>query len=157
MLGLDISKVAVRYASKRYKDIQFCVASAYEIPLGDQSLDVVLKNYAPSSATELLRVLKPGGSFITVTPAERHLYQLRDIIYREVLSLNEESPEPEGFKMLERINLKYTMMFNDLELVKNLLDMTPFGWKISEKNRAALYTMNSWSVDCDFNITIYVR
>ena len=31
--ALDISKIAVRYAAKRYKAINFCVASAYDVPL----------------------------------------------------------------------------------------------------------------------------
>jgi 23S rRNA (guanine745-N1)-methyltransferase len=157
MFGLDISKVAVRYASKRYKDVIFCVASSFDIPLADHSLDIVLKNYAPSSGTELLRVIKEGGHFITVTPGERHLYQIRDIIYNKVLSHGEEAPEIQGFEIQDKINLKYTLQLEELESVKNLLEMTPFGWKIKEEDRLNLFTMNQWLIECDFNITIYKK
>lgn len=35
--GLDISKVAVRYASKRYPECDFSVASSYRLPFADNS------------------------------------------------------------------------------------------------------------------------
>jgi len=157
MLGLDISKVAVRYASKRYKDVSFCVASAFELPIGDRELDIVLRIYAPSSESELQRTIKKGGYLITVTPGERHLYQLRDIIYTDVHSHTEESKKLENFNLEEKIKLKYSLNIKDFETVNNLLEMTPFGWKISAENKDRLYKMGNWEIDCDFNIKIYTR
>jgi 23S rRNA (guanine745-N1)-methyltransferase len=157
MLGLDISKVAVRSASKRYKDVKFCVASAFELPIADKELDIILRIYAPSSDSELQRVIKDGGYLITVTPGERHLYQLRDIIYQEVHKHSEENKRIENFKLMEKIKLNYILNIHDVEAVKNLLDMTPFGWKISENNKEALFKMDHWEIDCDFNIEIYKK
>ena len=55
--ALDISKIAIRYAAKRNKKINFCVASAYDVPLSDNSLDILLRIYAPSLDSELHRLL----------------------------------------------------------------------------------------------------
>jgi len=155
MLGLDISKVAVRYASKRYKDISFCVASAFELPIADNKLDIILRVYAPSSESELQRVIKEGGYLITVTPGERHLYQLREVIYKEIHNHNESNKEIANFNLEEKIKLKYTLDISDVDVVKKLLEMTPFRWKISEDDKDKLYKMSHWKIDCDFNIEIY--
>jgi 23S rRNA (guanine745-N1)-methyltransferase len=48
------------------------------LPLRDARVDVVLCVFAPRNAAEFARVLRPGGRLIVVTPAERHLVQLRD-------------------------------------------------------------------------------
>ncbi|MBI9099848.1 MAG: 23S rRNA (guanine(745)-N(1))-methyltransferase [Spirochaetaceae bacterium] len=157
MLGLDISKTAIRYASKKYKDISFSVASAFQIPISDNELDIVLRIYAPSSDSELQRVIKKGGYLITVTPGERHLYQLRDIIYREVRKHREEAKELKLFQLEEKIKLTYSLDIQDLPTIQNLLEMTPFGWKISEEDKDGLYKMGQWHIDCDFNIEVYKR
>lgn len=157
LLGLDISKIAVRNASKKYKDISFCVASAFEIPVEDNFLDIILRIYAPSLESELYRTIKSGGFLITVTPGERHLHQMREIIYTEVNVHKEDHAEVKGFTLVDHIKLKYTLKIRELETVKNLLDMTPFGWKISDQDKARLFMMKNWEIDCDFNIEIHEK
>lgn len=107
--GLDISKVAVRYASKRYPECDFSVASSYRLPLSDNSLDVIVKVYAPSSEEELLRCLKPGGVLISVTPGERHLYQLRERIYQTVRPHQDETEKFNTLALVDQTPLHYEM------------------------------------------------
>lgn len=157
MLGLDISKVAVRNASKKYKDVNFCVASAFELPVKDTSIDIILRVFAPSSESEIQRVIKAGGYFIAVTPGERHLYQLRDIIYSDV---NQDLNQPvfsKGFDLKETVKVKYSLDLKDMKTVMLLLDMTPFGWKIGELEKNQILKMKSFQIDCDFNIEIFMK
>ncbi|MBF9015110.1 MULTISPECIES: 23S rRNA (guanine(745)-N(1))-methyltransferase [unclassified Oceanispirochaeta] len=157
MLGLDISKVAVRYASKKYRDVNFCVASAFDLPVADSAIDIILRVFAPSSVSELHRVVKNGRYFIAVIPGERHLYQLRDIIYSDVhIDLNEPAAL-DGFDVQESIKLKYSLNLSDFETVMLLLDMTPFGWKITESKKEQLRKMESFTIDCDFHIEIFKK
>ncbi|MGL1891966.1 MAG: 23S rRNA (guanine(745)-N(1))-methyltransferase [Spirochaetaceae bacterium] len=155
--ALDISKVAVRYGSKRYKDVNFCVASAFEMPVADNSIDLLYRIYAPSSDTELNRVIKKDGYLITVTPGNRHLYQLREIIYKEVLNLSTKNDESKTLKLLNSESLHYTMNIRDGQMVQNLLDMTPFGWKISKNNFETLISQKEWNIECDFKIDVYKK
>lgn len=157
MFGVDISKTAVRYASKKYKDVGFFVASAFDLPLADDQIDLLLRVYAPSLETELHRVIKKDGYLITVTPGERHLYELRDIIYTEVHKHTEEVKEIGGFELHQREKLTYDLDLKERDMVKNLLEMTPFGWKISVANKEFLLNKTHWEVECDFNIDIYRR
>ncbi len=155
--ALDISKVAIRYGSKRYKDVNFCVASAFEMPVAHNSVDLLYRIYAPSSETELNRVIKKGGYLITVTPGDRHLYQLREIIYKDVLNLSTKDDESDTFKLVNSENLHYNMNITDVKTVENLLDMTPFGWKITEEINKKLLSQSEWNIECDFKIAIYKK
>ena len=58
--GLDVSKVAIRAAAKRYSGVTFCVASSHRLPFDAASMDAVIRIYAPCKAQELARVIKPG-------------------------------------------------------------------------------------------------
>lgn len=153
--GIDISKVAVRYGSKKYKNINFCVASAFELPIADNSIDAVTRIYAPSSEVELNRVIKKNGYLLTVTPGDRHLYQLREIIYKEVLNLSTKDDSTENFERIKSENLCYTMEIKEAATIQNLLDMTPFGWKISKEDHKKLFMQSSWSIEADFKIVLY--
>lgn len=155
--GLDISKVAVRYAAKRYKNINFCVASAYDVPLADNSLDALIRIYAPSLESELQRLIKPAGYLITVTPAPRHLFQLREKIYQQVTEHAEDNSAPGGFNKIEQINLNYRLNIDNPQAVQDLINMTPFAWKFNQQKMLDLLAEKTWEIECDFNIEVYQK
>ncbi|MBD1573782.1 23S rRNA (guanine(745)-N(1))-methyltransferase [Vibrio sp. S17_S38] len=156
--GLDISKVAIRYAAKRYstQNMQFCVASSHRLPFADNSLDAVVKIYAPCQAQELERVLTSSGVVITVTPAARHLYQLRELVYLEVRLHDEVAEIIEGFELIEESKLSYEMILNG-EQADDLLQMTPFAWKANEALRAQLKTATQFNCEADFMLRVYQK
>jgi 23S rRNA (guanine745-N1)-methyltransferase len=152
--GLDISKVAIRYAAKRHKNTKFCVASSHRLPFSDQSLDAVLRIYAPCKSSELQRCLTNQGIVITVTPAARHLYQLKEMIYQEV-TLHDEDPENiDGFQLMHQEKLSYSMTLPGLDAL-DLLQMTPFAWRASEEVKAQLNHSAQFSCETDFMIRIF--
>ncbi|TVO35295.1 23S rRNA (guanine(745)-N(1))-methyltransferase [Vibrio algivorus] len=154
--GLDISKVAIRYAAKRYSNntMQFCVASSHRLPFADNSLDAILRIYAPCDHQELQRTTTNHGLVITVTPAARHLYQLRELVYQDV-RLHDESPESiVGFTLLEEQKLHYEMEMTGSE-ADDLLQMTPFAWKASEKTKEKLKHAPQFDCEADFILRVY--
>lgn len=155
--ALDISKVAIRYAAKRYKAINFCVASAYDVPLADDSLDALIRIYAPSLESELQRLIKTDGYLITVTPAPRHLYELRTKIYEQVNEHISENEAPAGFNKIEQINVNYPLHISEAQILKDLIQMTPFAWKFNEQKMQELLNEKEWQIECDFNIEIYQK
>ncbi|OEF27681.1 23S rRNA (guanine(745)-N(1))-methyltransferase [Vibrio rumoiensis] len=156
--GLDISKVAIRYAAKRYRSdkMQFCVASSHRLPFSDHSLDAVLRIYAPCDHEELQRVTTQQGIIVTVTPAARHLYQLRELVYPDVL-LHGETPECiTGFDLIEETKLQYPMSMTGVE-ADDLLQMTPFAWKASEQMRGQLKTAPHFECEAEFMLRVYKK
>lgn len=155
--ALDISKIAVRYAAKRNKNINFCVASAYDVPLTDNSLDLLLRIYAPSLDSELQRLIKQGGYLLTVTPAPRHLFQIREKIYQHVNEHAENNSAPTGFNKVQQINLNYFLSIDSPIILQDLINMTPFAWKFNKQKTEDLLAEKHWEIECDFNIEIYQK
>ncbi|EOG2477402.1 23S rRNA (guanine(745)-N(1))-methyltransferase, partial [Serratia marcescens] len=121
--GLDVAKVAIRYAAKRYPAVSFCVASSHRLPFADGALDAVLRIYAPCKAAELARVVKPGGVVVTVSPGPRHLYQLKEQVYQQAQLHAEQDEQFDGFECERKEALAYTMTLPGAQAA-NLLQMT---------------------------------
>lgn len=154
--GLDIAKVAIRYAAKRYTDVDFCVASSYRLPFANQSLDALVRIYAPCEAGEMARVLAHKGLVFTVTPAARHLFQLRELVYPDVRLHDETSEEIEGFELVEAQKLEYKMQLSGQDAF-NLLQMTPFAWKADQKIQQGLAAMSEFECEAGFMIHVYQK
>ncbi|ART82106.1 23S rRNA (guanine(745)-N(1))-methyltransferase [Oceanisphaera profunda] len=156
--GLDISKVAIRYAAKRYtsQHMQFCVASSQRLPFAEHSLDAVVRIYAPCEASELARVLTTAGVIITVTPAARHLYQLKALIYDNVHLHDEAAESIHGFELVEEAKLNYDMTLTG-EQADDLLQMTPLAWKAQVELRTQLQAATQLMFEADFMLRVYKR
>lgn len=153
--GLDISKVAIRYAAKRYPNCRFSVASSQHLPFTDSSLDLIIRIYAPCNPEEMRRTLKPQGSIITVTPGARHLYQLRDRIYDGVRLHDEKEEAIAGFELKHQEKLLYNMELRKGDAL-DLLQMTPFAWKASPELKIELSAEESFTCEADFVIRHYI-
>lgn len=77
VIGVDIDETTIRNATKKYKknNIEFLVGSTSEIPLQNQSVDIVISfetiehhDEHNQMMIEIKRVLKPNGILIISTP-----------------------------------------------------------------------------------------
>ncbi|SJN59166.1 23S rRNA (guanine(745)-N(1))-methyltransferase [Vibrio ruber DSM 16370] len=152
--GLDISKPAIRYAAKRYPNCQFCIASSHRLPFAAQSIDAILRIYAPCKSEELHRCLKDDGIVVTVTPAARHLYQLKALIYQDVRLHDPQAESIEGFTPVHEEQLHYPMQMSGTDAL-NLLQMTPFAWRASEAVKTALQQQETFHCEADFTLRVY--
>lgn len=152
--GLDIAKGAIRSAAKRYVSAAFCVASSHRLPFNDQSIDAVLRIYAPCKAEELIRVVKSDGMIIAVTPAPNHLIQLKALIYQTPQPHDDIEEQIEGFHCVSSQRLNYRLELPGAQAV-NLLQMTPFAWKASEPLIAKLAEETLFCCEADFYIRVY--
>lgn len=135
--AVDIAKSGIAMAAKSAKqlpNITNVVASNFDLPLQDQSVDVILRVLAPSKDSELRRVLTLNGKLLIVIPGEQHLIELRKKIYPEIRPL-QPLPEIEGFVLKEQSRIKFSLELDNSEHLQSLLDMTPFVWKINREKR----------------------
>lgn len=154
--GLDVAKIAVRYGAKRYRNVEFCVASSHRLPFSGNQFDAVLRIYAPCKATELARVVKPQGLVLTVTPGPRHLMQFKALIYQDV-KLHDNTPEEmPGFTLIDEQSLGYSMTLNSEESAA-LLQMTPFAWRARPEVWGILATTTDFACETDFTLRLWQR
>ena len=155
--GFDISRPSVKRAAKRTKEVDFAVASVFDIPVPDGSFDMLLNVFSPLSIEEYKRVLKPGGYYIYVVPAARHLWQLKAAIYDTPYENREQDTPYEGFEHEETRRVRYETLIKTKEDIFALFQMTPYYWKTSAKGAEKLSAYESLNTEVAFDIHIYKK
>lgn len=153
VMGIDIAKPAVKLAAKRCPGGSFAVASAFDVPLPDSSLDLVTSVFAPVDEAELLRLLVPGGIYLKVTPAPRHLWELRGLLYEQPTPHKVESQLVEGFESLIETDLEYPLQLNG-ETLRDLVAMTPYAHKGQREGREKLDSLEGLALQMCFSISV---
>lgn len=154
--GSDISKPAIQKAAKKYPDIEYAVASSFNLPVESNSQDAVIQVFAPSSSAEIQRILKDAGLWLKVTPASQHLFELKELVYQHAAAHDIEADVPEGFDLLTISHVQFQMSLTSPHQRESLLMMTPFYWSISEENKDVLSSQLE-SVKADFNISVFKK
>ena len=138
LLGLDISKEAVRCAAAKYKNAQWVCGSAARLPVADGSVGLLTSLFALTVPEEFKRVLRPDGYYFQVLAQEDHLLGLKSIIY-PTLTHKEKNTTPDlpGFTLVRQIPIRFTFTVEG-EQVQNLLSMTPHVYRISKEGAQRL-------------------
>ena len=155
LIGLDISKEAVRAAAGRYKGPLWLCASAAHIPVEDHSIGLLTSLFAFTAPEEFKRVLRQDGVFIQVLAAQDHLLGLKSIVYPE-LKLKEKDSVPElpGFQLAESLPVKFTFTVTG-DQVQNLLYMTPHVYRIGKEGADRLRSTQTLTDTASCVINVY--
>jgi len=157
MLGVDISKDALAAGAKRTKQIKLAAASVYRLPVANKSCDMVLSLFAPVSAQEFSRVLRPGGILIRAIPLEKHLWSLKAAVYDRPYKNEADSGEAEGFEIVERREIRQRIHLTCNEDIINLFTMTPYYYKTSAEDQIKLKNMDELDTETAFGLLTYQR
>lgn len=155
LVGLDISKEAVRCAAAKYKNAQWICGSAARLPVADGSVSLVTSLFALTVPEEFKRVLRPEGYYFQVLAQEDHLLGLKSIIY-PTLTHKEKNTAPElpGFKLLRQIPIRFTFTVEGQQ-VQNLLSMTPHVYRISKEGAQRLAATDKLTDTASAVLNIY--
>jgi 23S rRNA (guanine745-N1)-methyltransferase len=157
IFGIDISKDALKYASKSVKNSSFAVASAFSLPFAENSADCVLSVFAPSAYEEFYRVLKSDGKLIKAIPLEEHLWELKCALYKEPYKNKPEKRNDELFKLVSQKEIKYKINLTEKEDIENLFKMTPYFYKTSREDAERLLSLDSLETMVHFGVEIYEK
>lgn len=124
----DLSPEAVRRAVRGTPDSLGLVADIWApLPLVDDGIDVILNVFAPRHASEFLRVLRPGGTLVTVVPTEHHLTELREsghAIEVQADKADRVIASFGGFALEDRTRVEYSMDLDESD-VEHVIAMGP--------------------------------
>lgn len=153
IIGCDISKDAIKLASKKNKDISFIVASNQFIPLANNSIDLILNIFAPYFDKEFNRLLN-NGYLIIVHTAEKHLWELKELIYEKPYLNKKEVFNLENFTLIKEENIYYTINIPKEDLY-SLFTMTPYYYKTKKEDISKIDLVESLSMTINFTISIF--
>lgn len=160
-VGWDISKFAVQSAAKQAKMHEgvskWLTASNANIPLANDSIDVLLCLFGFEVPDEFARIVKTGGLVVTADVGKDHLIEIRERIYPEIKPYQEKPLlGNNAFQLIKRDRVSYQITLNNAQLGQLLL-MTPhfFRAKVAQKER--LLTMTEFKTTIDANFRVYLR
>lgn len=158
-VGVDIAKNAVQVAAKINKNVTWVVGTGATLPVMDQSIDLCTSLFSPIPQEEILRVLKPEGYLMVVTPAPNHLYAMREALFDEV---NAHDPHKfveqlqKYFALLEQPIVESTFELDQIQL-KNLIAMTPYAYKAKAEKRQVLEQLENINLTASFQIYLFQK
>ena len=157
MAGTDISKAILRRAAKREKDVEFAVASSYHLPVADRSIDLLLNCFSPLALEEFRRALRPGGTFLYVVPSEKHLWELKQVLYDHPYPNEVKETPYEGFAYAEIRHVENRIRVLGQEDIHALFQMTPYYWKTPKSGCQRLAALEELAVTISFDIHVFRR
>jgi 23S rRNA (guanine745-N1)-methyltransferase len=157
LVGLDISKTAVRLAAKRKLNAQLAVDSGFNMALFDNSVDTAISVFSPISAGETSRVLKPEGQLIMVGPGAQHLSGLTAHIY------DQSTAHGGNYQVLDNSSefslLTETTIEKDIcvegSAIADLLHMTPYYWHAKPQQQKYLAELDQLETKIQFTLRVY--
>ena len=155
LYGVDIARAAVRLAARACKTASFAVASAYQLPLPDASLDAIIRVFAPSDDAEVSRLLRCGGVYLEACPAPRHLWQVCAALYDTPREHDPPRVEIAGLQLLRQQDVQYDLGITGPALLADIIGMTPFAHRGHREKRERLREVTLPAVTMAFSLQLY--
>ena len=153
----DLSENFEYKAAKREKNVEFAVASSYHLPVADGAVDLLVNCFSPLAIEEFHRVLSPGGAFVYVVPSEKHLWELKQVLYdRPYPNQVKQTPYP-GFSYREIRHVESVIHLPCQEDIHALFQMTPYYWKTPRSGAERLAALTALDVTISFDIHVFCR
>lgn len=154
MVGLDLSKYALRRAAKRAPQGEFVIGSLFHLPVADKTIDLAADIFAPVCPGEFARVLRDDGYLLLAVPGSRHLWGLKKLLYEKPYTNDEEPPDHPGFRVEEKISLSREVTIHGQASIAALFRMTPYYWKTSPQAAARLEALEELETTVAFDLYI---
>lgn len=157
VLGIDISRDALKAAAKRCRSAGLAVASVYKLPLADASCDMALSIFAPLADSEFVRILTDGGFLLRVVPLENHLWELKQAVYDRPVKNPPDTELPEGFTLFDSSEIRYNFELNSNKEILDLFAMTPYYYKSGRKDQEKLNGFDHMKITAEFGIRAWKK
>lgn len=153
--GFDISRDAVRLAARRSRELHLAVASAYRMPVADESIDVAMNIFSPLAIEEIRRILRRGGRFIMAIPDENHLFGLKQALYSTPYKNVVKDKHIDGFTLISEERISYPLCLDSGEKVYSLFMMTPYAYRTPREAVERVLSLDSLECEADFTLLVY--
>lgn len=157
MLGLDISREALALGGRSYPSLALAVASLYQLPLADGSVDLLFEIFAPYSGEEYARVLRPHGKMVMVIPGARHLFGLKEVLYELPYENRVQDTALPHFRLIEELDIHDRITLKTEEELWDLFTMTPYFYRTSQRDKEKLRHSAPLETEISFKILIYEK
>lgn len=155
ILGFDLSREMIKRAAKQNKEVGYAVANMTAVPVADNSVDCAFHLFAPFYSDEFKRILSKNGILISVTAGEKHLYELKELLYETVYVNETKEPSNGTMRLIRSYELNDRITLKSSEDADALFRMTPYYYHTPADGLSRLAETQRLEVGLSFNIFIY--
>ncbi|WP_042423007.1 methyltransferase domain-containing protein [Geomicrobium sp. JCM 19039] len=156
-IGLDLSKDAIQKATDFTENLMWVVANLEQLPVQDDSVDVILNLFSPVNSREFSRVLRSDGFVIKALPGPEYLKELRVRLYGDQIGPLDPTDVIENFErrfyILEKEQVHHVKTVAD-QHIPALIHMTPVSWDASENRKEQMLRLIELDVTVDVTLLV---
>jgi 23S rRNA (guanine745-N1)-methyltransferase len=157
-VGVDISKDGIRLAVRDSWHIIWCVADLSRLPFQNRQFDSIINILSPANYGEFERVLTDEGILVKVVPGNRHLTELRAMLF------DGKPHAPDSHERVIRYFSRHLTMIATRhltypvtvpqELIEHVINMTPLSWNVNAEKRQQALNMGSTTITVDAHVLV---
>ncbi|MCI2420122.1 methyltransferase domain-containing protein [Saccharopolyspora sp. K220] len=159
-VALDVSKYACRRAAKAHPRLGAVVADAWQpLPVQSEAASAVLNVFAPRNASEMHRVLRPGGYLVVVVPNSDHLAEL--VAELDLLKVDEHKQQrlteqlADRFTPVSQQTCEFPLSLGEAE-TEAVVAMGPSAWHAETEDLRARIAALPKPVELTASVTVAV-
>lgn len=156
-VGIDISKDALKLSCRRLPEATFAVASAYHLPIADNTVMLLSAIFAPMATEEFHRVLAPQGRLVLAVPGSRHLFGMKEILYDTPYENTVQDTALPGFTLIKKRTVTFPFTLSTQEAIADLFSMTPYCYRTPRAGRERLAALTELSLCAEFYVLVYEK
>jgi 23S rRNA (guanine745-N1)-methyltransferase len=163
VMGIDAAKTAAAAAARADPRGWYVVANAADLPVPDESIDLLLNVFGPIVPLELARVVRRDGIVVAAHPRPAHLEQLRTLVFAKSTGLRTMKPPlrnaKEWFTQTGAVSITFPVAIPDESVLADLFAMTPYQWHAPNDidERLAALASAGLEILADVQVTTYKR
>jgi len=157
VIGIDISKTALQKAAPKNRNITYIAASLFDLPIQDESVDLLYSLFAPYAGEEFHRVLKQNGVMILGIPGENHLIELKNVIYEHPYKNQVKDYDLPGFVFQKAERIETKIHLKSQEDILNLFQMTPYYYRTKQEDLVKIHALSQFEVTVSFQLLQYQK
>lgn len=151
--GIDDGENALFAAAKAQTPANLLLSGLKKLPFADKSLDLITLLDSPLKGKECQRVLKDDGILCMLIPAERHLWQLKQQVYSELVEKQQPLNLPKDIQVVESHEIKFIHEIDGQQALA-LLDMSTFGWRANDEMRHQIKSQKNMMLEFELILVI---
>jgi len=140
-MGVDISKWAIVVAARLYPDVTWAVGNNKHLPVLPGSVDVITSVFGFETWQPWAALQSVGQQVLVAHAGPLHLIELRQLVYDTVNihgSADDSEAVAAGYRLVHQSTAKSHGSVCSVELVAQVLAMTPHGHRIAADKQAGL-------------------
>ncbi|WP_445777899.1 putative RNA methyltransferase [Shewanella sp.] len=151
--GITDAENAIFAAAKAQTPAKLILAALKKLPFASQSIDLITVFDSALKGKECIRVLKDNGRMLILQPGVRHLWQIKQQVYPDLVEKPLQLNLPNELEIASQHQVSFTQpVAGDQALT--LLDMSVFGWRANDELKHRIKSTAISSLEFDWQVVV---